>query len=114
MSPPLTMLTVLTQMPAFISVNRSDRLPHRPADACGNLDSRFNQHVRPILKRARQRPLQKSYLFHLQSVLQIGRAGALRHTARPARAISQNNLAEILSLRDNFGRKAETFLLAPV
>jgi hypothetical protein len=73
------MLTVLTQMSAFISVNRSERLPHRPADACGNLDSRFNQHVRPDLKNSTQRPLQKNYLFNLQSVLQIGRAGALRH-----------------------------------
>jgi hypothetical protein len=52
MSPPLTTLTVLTQMPAFISVNRSERLPHRPAAACGNLDSRFNQHVRPDLEKS--------------------------------------------------------------
>jgi hypothetical protein len=44
------MLTVLTQMPAFISVNRSERF--RPADACGNLDSRFNQHVRPDLEKS--------------------------------------------------------------
>jgi hypothetical protein len=69
---------------------------------------------RPDLEKSTAASSLKIYLFHLQSVFQIGRAGELRRTARPARAISQNNLAEILSLRDNFGRKAETFLLAPV
>jgi hypothetical protein len=56
---PQTMLTVLTQMPAFISVNRSERLP----TSAGNLDSQFN-YVRPDLEKstaASSGNLRKSY-----------------------------------------------------
>jgi hypothetical protein len=92
------MLTVLTQMPAFISVNGVNA-PHRPADACGNLDSRFNQHVRPDLEKSTAASSPKSYLVQLAKII-------WQRSCRYG-TISVGKLKDL-------GRKAETFLLAPV